>query len=287
MTAKFEHYVPRFYLKNFSVGNAGKFLFCFDKSNSHIFGISIKKAACEKYFYDVEKDGQTMERELSKVETISSSTIRKLIEVEDLGKLKWLERVSLANFLVIQEFRTKEMRLTFIDMCKKLRDTLSKHKLSPEMKKEIEEMNTEEFYDRFHIDMLKKSSKVFVDLILGMKWILIENDTKTKLLTSDHPVNRYNPIDMYPLGNLGYLSEGIQIFLPLTPTLSICIYDLALYFKYPDKMRATRDNIVFQNSLQVQWATRFLYSDNNDFSLVNTVLTDHPELRNEKKKRIA
>lgn len=47
---KLEHYVPQFYLKNFSIKNEGKALYCFDKCTSSRFIADIHNIASEKYF---------------------------------------------------------------------------------------------------------------------------------------------------------------------------------------------------------------------------------------------
>jgi hypothetical protein len=52
---KIQHYVPRFYLKNFSKKKKGEFfLNCFDKSDQRQFEENIRKIGSEKYFYDVD-----------------------------------------------------------------------------------------------------------------------------------------------------------------------------------------------------------------------------------------
>lgn len=202
--------------------------------------------------------------------------------------MNWEERVSIANFVAIQEIRTREMREYARDMVRQLTAKLSKHKLSEEFKKQLEEINKAEYPKEFQMRMFKNAKK-FSDMILSLKWILVENRTKMLYWTSDHPINRYNPIKAPPpLGNLGYLCRGIQVFFPLRPRLSLLLCDPAEYFLYPDKMITFDiDNVVFQNHLQMRWSTRFVLSQDDDFSLAERILKDEPTLKETNRKRIS
>lgn len=138
----------------------------------------------------------------------------------------------------MQEIRTKETREFLKDLCRQVKDKLSKYNLSEDMKKQSEEINTDEYIRKFHLRMFK-DVKEFTDMILSMKWILIKNRTKMLFWTSDHPINRYNPIVNLPFENLGLFSQGIQIFFPLTPRLSLCLCDLVEYFTFLKRWELT------------------------------------------------
>ena len=284
---KLEHYVPQFYLKRFSVEEKGKKIFCFDKDTSKTFTSSVRNIGCEKYFYDDSSGDQSVEKELAQIEPTLGKTYTKLIKVRDLNRLSWDERISIANFVVIQELRTKETREFLQDLCMKVGKELSKHKLSEDLEKQLEEINSLEHPREFHVGMLKHT-KDFVDMMLTLKWILIENKTDMLFWTSDHPVNRFNPVDTFPFGNLGILSRGMQIFFPLTPTLALCLCDLVEYFPYPEKIRTNNlDNIIFQNHLQMMWATRLIFSQNGDFSLAERILKEDPSSLDKEKGRVS
>lgn len=283
---KMEHYVPRFYLRNFSINANGKALYCFDKNTCKKFIGNVKNVACERYFYDIPKQGQSVERSFAKVEPLFNAVCSKLIATNDINSLKWDERVTLASFIAIQEIRTRETREWLKELCEKVKGKLSKHNLPKYLEKQLEEITTEEGNKELHLAMLKEVRN-FVNAMFGMKWILIENKTRMLLWTSDHPINRYNPIEDR-IGNLGFLSRGIQIFFPLTPRLGICLCDLVEYFRYPERMSTTdMDNIRFQNHLQTKWATRFIFSQDDDFSLAEEILREQPSLRNIARERVS
>ena len=109
-------------------------------------------------------------------------------------------------------------------MIKSLRTWLSDKQLSEEFDKEIKEVNTEEGIRRLQLGSIARlllADNEEVNMLLDLKWSILENNTTIPFWTSDHPIVRYNPIDFSPYGNLGTLCRGIQIFFPLTPKLGI------------------------------------------------------------------
>jgi hypothetical protein len=284
---KSEHYVPRFYLGKFTINRKGKSLWCFDKVLSKSFVCAIEDVACEKCFYDIAPGDSGVEKTLAKLESKIAAAYGKLISVDDIGKLNLSERKYIATFAIIQELRTREWREALKDLSFQVKERLTKHRLSEKLNRELQEVSKPDFHKEFQLKMLNDIPE-YVEMLFGMKWILIENKTKMPFWASDHPVSRYNPIDKSPFGNLGLLCEGIQIFLPLTPRLALCFCDLAKYFTYPDRIVIDKlENAVFQNSLQVRWSTRSMFSCDNDFSLAEQILEEQPELRKINRKRFS
>ncbi|MCJ7431440.1 DUF4238 domain-containing protein [Candidatus Bathyarchaeota archaeon] len=285
---KSEHYVPQFYLKNFTIGGKGKTLHCFDKATLKEFISTPKNVACGKHFYDAEPSEQSVENFLSKIEADFSVAYNKLIIERDLRELKLDEVKNIATFIVLQELRTREWRETLRDLVKQLNERLSKYKMSDKLKEELEDVTREEYPKEMQLGMMSRYLGEFVEMMLGTKWILIENGTQMLFWTSDQPVTRYNPVDKSPLGNLGILCEGIQIFYPLTPLLALCFCDPFHYHRYPDKMTTKNvDNVIFQNSMQVLWSTRLIFSQDKDFSLVRRMLKEQPTFADVNRKRMS
>lgn len=124
-------------------------------------------------------------------------------------------------------------------------------------------------------------------MVVNMKWVLIKNKTDYSLWTSDNPITRWNPNDLGLYGNMGFLSRGIEIHFPLSPDLSLCICDPVQYAAIPSTNDAIdKENVVFQNWLQVSRSTRFLYSKINDFSLADKILLENPGLRDSTRPRV-
>lgn len=76
--SKKQHYVPKFYLKNFS--HDKRTLFCFDKMKCKFYRANITDIAHENLFYGISEifDG-IMEQSLSKKEALFKSAYSQLI----------------------------------------------------------------------------------------------------------------------------------------------------------------------------------------------------------------
>ncbi len=121
-----------------------------------------------------------------------------------------------------------------------------------------------------------------------MKLSLFKNRTERPFWTSDHPVNRYNQIDARPHGNLGLQSKGITMYFPLTPKLSLCLCDPNVYGWLPSKYEIVdAENVMHQNSLQVYYSTRYVFSDSKDFSFAEKITRENPLLKNIDRKRLS
>jgi len=287
---KIQHYVPRFYLRNFAIRRNNKFLlYCFDKTDFRSFPTKIKGIGCEKFFYEDIETEQTLEKALSKLERDFSKVYAKLGNRRSLLCLNWNEKTILASFVAIQDIRTKEFREFLKSLGREMKRVFGDKPLSNDLLEQLETADSEDYIRATHSKMVTEtlSGKTgFIEIILSMKWILFENYTKIPLWTSDHPVNRFNPIDLSPLGNLGLKSKGIQVFFPLSPTLGIVFCDPVEYGLMPEKVTSIKDNIIFCNTLQARSSARHIFSPNNDFYLAKKWLKEHPEFTDLKRKRI-
>jgi len=287
---KIQHYVPRFYLKNFAFQRGKEYwLYCFDKSDLRHFPINIKKIGCEKFFYEGKAKKQILEKALSNLEKDFWKVYKKLVESRLLLSLNWEEKQKIASFIAVQDIRTREFREFVRNIGKEMKKWLKDKTLSADLEEQLKTVDTEESARSMHLKIVTDtlSGKTgFAEIILSMKWILFENYTRIPLWTSDQPINRFNPIDQSPLGNLGLKSRGIQVFFPLNPTLGILFCDPIEYFSSPDKVTAIKENIIFCNTLQVRSSTRHVFSNNNDFYLAKKWLEENPDFTDPNRRRI-
>jgi len=113
---KNQHFVPRFYLQNFT-NDKGK-IFAFDLTTKKSFGTSIDNVASKKYFYDFESldefaGDQLIEKSMSQFEGESATTINKYLRFLQEGSMKDQEvqdRIDLAEYILIQMHRTVQSR---------------------------------------------------------------------------------------------------------------------------------------------------------------------------------
>ncbi len=110
---KKQHYVPRFYLNNFTSSDDN--IFVYDKVAGKVFNTGVKNIACERYFYDSVKfeNEQYLEKHYSLLESefalFYSDFISKIESSEKENILKSDKKI-FSRFLVLQIDRTKEYR---------------------------------------------------------------------------------------------------------------------------------------------------------------------------------
>jgi hypothetical protein len=283
-----QHYVPRFYLKNFSFKKEkGHLVNCFDKVLLKKFTVDIRKIGCEKQFYDTSFDTeQVIEKRLGQHESKFNVVCDKIIKTEDLESLSEEERKTTAFLIASQWLRTREQREIIQDGIKQLTERLSKEKLSASLENRLKKAATDESVKMMHLQTINETPE-YVEILLDMKWVLLKNKTDSPYWTSDNPVTLYNPMNLSPYGNLGLVCRGIQLFFPLNSTVSICLCDPTSYV-FPQRYEVKDiQNIIFQNHLQVKYSTRHIITTEGDFSLADKMIKNNPELGDINRKRIS
>ncbi|MFC1871298.1 DUF4238 domain-containing protein [Chloroflexota bacterium] len=286
---KIQHYVPRLYLNNFVIKPKKHSVYCYDKTKSKAFIVNTQNVACESYFYDMyREEEQKIEKALNQIESSFDPIYKKMLNSRDLTSLTSIEKQTIAFFVATQELRTREHRELMKDMWKQAKDRLYKEELTEEFKERygIDTWGTEDGTKALQLSMFR-NIPYYAEILLQMKWILLINLAPTPFWTSDHPINRFNPIDMKPYGNLGLRSRGIQIHYPLSPKIVLSFSDPSTYEFYGESIEVKDiQNVIFENSLQVTHSTRYIFSKFNDFSLAKSILQDNPALGDISRKRI-
>lgn len=291
---KMQHYVPRFYLKNFSVNpdrDSPQF-YCYNKPDRRIFRTGIKNVAGEQYFYDTYGD-QPFENFLAKMEGEFADAYRKILNGEDLGDLTENDRTAIAYSVATQEHRTRVFRDEFMEGFEKLANQLRKFNLSEELEDQIEKFDKRDDDDtarKLHKEFMLDAGWDFAEEIFDLKWILFKNQSDSKFWTSDQPITRYNRYDHDWKGSLGYRSKGIEIYFPLSPDICLSFVDSTHFAGNPSKIQLgtsdrDQDHITLVNELQVKQSKRHIFSKSDSFGLADRILDKYPEFSNIDRER--
>ena len=309
---KRQHWNPRMHLKHFTID--GK-IYVYDKKTMIVKLISIENVAVGKWFYD--RDNR-IENKLSKIESKVARIFSKIIRTKRINNITLEERKNLNKFMVLQDYRTPNSRNQYeIIYQESLRVFINAIKngeidenLLPEgkLKEMLKNMPPpKENFIKF-LQMIKEDpdySAEFnresairvtnmiisgilpsgIELFSKLKLRLFKNVSNVDFYTSDHPLCRYNQYMMNSFGHItingiGYNSEGIQFFYPVTPKLCLVFEDGKTYSMYEDVTTVDHEFVNFVNARIIQNSKQWIYSQNDNFDYVDDYLGDYPDFKN-------
>lgn len=323
---KLQHYVPRFLLYRFGMGKKGH-LYVYDKHKNAIFRQAANKLAAENGFYDFKFHGWllTMEPSLADLESRAARHIRRIVDQRQLQSIDSVERSELANFFAVQLVRTRACLETMRHFGSSMEALLRKEGVPDDFFAPDIAVGSGENAERaIMAKLISDAHKSLAPAIIGKDWVLLQTDRKNPYLIGDHPLTMHNMIDRSPRGSVGLMVQGIEIYVPLAPDLALGMWcpsrrekvmagiqrlerlgysnpNVAGHFARPwsnalsrieaiqtgQPLRSLPENVEFFNSLQVSFAERFIFSSNNDFSLVEDMIRSNPELRHGRRIREA
>jgi Protein of unknown function (DUF4238) len=225
-----QHFVPRFYLKKFSIENNLREIRVFNLPNKKFISrASLADQAASKFYYG--KDGE-LEDSLSKSEGIFAGAINKVLETNSLPPHQSKEHRQLLHFAIMTEERNP-MKKRLIE---KMTETFGNYlKKTREFQEAAKGYNVDNLLlrpaDPVVLGMLNHNKAVAVTMDLFLK--LLVNNTDRPFITSDNPVVQYNQfLEKNTKRNnvTGYAVKGLEIFVPLTDRYMLMFYDSQVYY---------------------------------------------------------
>lgn len=271
MTKIRQHYVPQFYLKNF-----GDQIFGFDKKEEKIIKTTARNIAVESNFYGGEiGSGPSLEKALSKLEGKFKPAIAELIQKQNFYKLTRESQKQIFLFLALQYLRTRALKQDIAGMVNSIVNEFTKSKGLGENVVQLTESGSIGMHLKAILDYPK-----YATLLSGMRMAVMINHTAVPFWTSDNPISLQNEFDQYPFGNLGIVSKGIELHLPITPTLALTALDPTTFYMIPEVLDVyKKQSIIRENFLQLVSSTRFLYSNTKRFLLLRDMLKKNNDLK--------
>lgn len=313
-----QHTVPRFLLENFSFisekNKRSKQVFAFNKQNKNVVTMSLNDATVHSRFYNLKKKQKNVSIEslLSLYEGRASTVIRNLLSHKDVKVLTEKDRGDLARFVTVQWLRSRGEYENQKHIAQSLYNSIKSKGINDE---KIEAYFSDENFERnskgnFLSQIVNCDFEVSV--ISGKEWLLFETKKDRPFYISDNPVTLYNDIDFGYWSNTGIALQGIQIYLPISSTLTLAMICPSIF----QKLREEREFIykcivnkiggkqlnVFErldflksmldtrqvhvedwrlrhlNNLQLWRSERFIFSSLNEFEQDMKLLEDCPEL---------
>ncbi|MBA7708327.1 hypothetical protein ES703_117224 [subsurface metagenome] len=302
---KKQHYVPRFYLKNFSINRKkGNIVRCFNKETFKSYESKVEQIAMEKYFYD-RTDPPKIENFFSKLESNHAGIYSKIISQKSIDDLTHKEKLVMSEYIFIQNERTRAARVRNRQITRAIYRHLEKTQEFPKFEKLSDDYKEWLLESRGEMAQLNIMFNPFEDddsnlyypdeiinSICSLGWILNENDSDIEFYTSDHPIFVYNPIldgkISVSFGSDSYKAEGVEIYFPLNPQLCLVLFDKegSDYKNFGSKRKVIEKERNWINRQIIAKAHRTVFTKNNGFQFVKDFINEFPELKDPNRDRI-
>lgn len=281
---KKHHYVPRFYLRNFT--NDGRSLSLYNIERDLLIGKANLKNQCYRdYMYG--KDGKH-EANLSKLEGALADLLRKVLSTNLLPAPWSTDHESLCIFTILQNARTAYASDAMDEFSDKMwKQVLEKDpRVSPEMLEKVRIGNRDPANFAI-VTMLR-----LYHLIMDLDYRLLLAHEGSEFITSDNPVVLYNQLlEFESIGSkTGLACKGLQIFFPLSPKVLLTFFDPNVYVYSPRQSIIahvpTRQDMNKINALQVVSALENVYFTSPAADIFRVMAHAKPMRRKSKAKVI-
>lgn len=241
-TNKNQHFVPRCYLRAFSVNGEGLALNIFNIDRKRIIANAPLKNQCSKdYFYG---EDRALENALQFTEGAYGSVIKK---VSSHGyKLTDDHKHFLKLFWLLQYLRTESASRRSVEMFEGVKTTVGglPDEFVPSIKEAV--------LHSMHLFVTETHA------VRDLKVCLIRNKSNVRFVTSDDPAimaNRWHQLDRRALGmGFGLTSSGMIALLPLSENILFLAYDGDVY-----SIAAEDGWVICRNSSDAKAFNQFQY----------------------------
>ena len=252
---EFNHFVPQFYLKNFSTNKKGIGMFLLDK-RKFIANASIKEVGGRDYLYG--EDGK-IEDWFMQLEGIWSKIIKNIILNEEIPN-DIEEYTNLLIFIYLSEARTAQVADYQTSLLNKLSEFIFKND------KKFKDMNLKDIpkvkYNIPNLISLQIMPNIVCTCMQDLVLFIIKNNSSLDFITSDYPVTKYNLLfkKRNYMRGYGYAQMGFQAFLPISNKLCLCLMDPIPY----NIIKCNEKRIIHLNNENLVYELNKLFLDNSD-----------------------
>ncbi|MDW1950519.1 DUF4238 domain-containing protein [Vibrio sp. 780] len=228
-TTKNQHFVPQCLLRNFT--SEGDVVNIYDSSRKKLRNpTSVARVLSENYFYD--KDN-IVENFLAVHIEGPASRVFKLIRGESDKSLDIEDQISILRFIMVQLSRTPSALSTSLNNLYTLMDDVIQQlgELNGFSKGITNDIKFSLNDPKDLLRMQTVDSVLDAPILLDLKWNFIINNTDIDFFISDNPVIHYNWYlrEDDSIDSTGLTKRGVQIFLPLSNRITLCLYDDQVY----------------------------------------------------------
>jgi hypothetical protein len=229
--------------------------------------MEVKKSSCKNLRVQSRFSHRERARAIALSRLTSDPTLIRSTEV----------RQPLLEFVASFMARTPEYRKVIKSILAKARSELPDLAIPEFSEKEVKRLQS-----RSIVDNIPR----YQAILQMMDFYLFTNLTDHPLWISDQPLVKHNEKSDPYRGNLGLLSKGIELYLPLSPTLLLGLTEPGLVKTHRVEFEIGPEHVEFSNGRQIWFSVRYVYSPKQDFGLAKEILESHPELANPDRPRV-
>lgn len=228
-----DHYVPQFYLRNFSSDRSDTRPDRLGQRSIRLINIARRKfvphasitGECKKAGFHNYKIG--VEAALSQLETLAASAIRNVIHSSIPPSPRGQDHEVLAVFIAIQRSRT----LRAAEVADKMADRMFKVAYDTDPRLDGIELSNFEIRSDYPVAIPLKVAAQYAPIVMQLGMHVFVNETREDFITCDNPVAAHNQYceGIDHVGVLGWNCSGIQIFVPISPQHLVLVYDAEVY----------------------------------------------------------
>lgn len=265
---KLHHFVPQFHLRRFA--NADGKICVWDRDRDRTFWTGANSIAAETHFYRLHQyealghDGATMEKQLSALEAEASAiTDQWLGWLRDAGPRTKLQipdenRAIVAQYMALQYLRTSDTRQLLGAFAESVNGATA-------TTDELRRLHTELLWDEEIVASL-------TDRFHQTVWLFARNESEGRFITSDNPI-AFRTNDNRQWRRAALQGDTYAVY-PLAPDIVMYCYPrVAPWGNKLDQLAdclspvsMTEEMVRSENSGQVFMATRFVFSNRDDFT---------------------
>jgi hypothetical protein len=214
---KNQHFVPRCYLKAFTVDKKGKFISLFNLDREKIIeGAPVKNQCSRDYFYGTD---QLLEDAIQSTERAYASIVGNLVDCN--SPVSDSIRKLFLRFFLLQQIRTEAASRRAVEIGRETNKLIG---------------HSSEVFTTEIKTAVKLALAIYAEVmsyIDDLKIVLVNNKTNTPFVTSDDPaiiVNRWAQCNKkLRKSRVGLNSAGLICVLPVSPEVCCYAYDSSIY----------------------------------------------------------
>lgn len=230
MAKKNQHFIPKFYLRNFSYHLNQKEIGIYVPSNDFFKNdVALRDQGSKKFFYG--KD-EIIENQFASMEKHFANSVNTIISNQNLNKKNRKELFELLTFVLFSDLRNP----IIIGNVSNFPTNFNDLKL-PVRLPELEHLES--------VKITLSTVKSILPFLLDLDYKLFINITNAPFITSDYPCAKYNILyeDIPTFFSVfAYRSKGFLLFYPISSNLTIIFFDKSTY-----RIGNKRDNVIQLN----------------------------------------